>query len=145
MRLILHGPTSVGDLPQAESDVAPYSQVKAVKTKNMSSTDEKRSEAGKKGGEAPHSERGLQAADEETRERVASAGGSAPHDERGLQAADETTRERVAKAGGEARAQDPESLSEAGRRGGEKVKEEYGPEHFKEIGKKGGEARSEER
>lgn len=33
--------------------------------------------------------------------------------------------------------------SEAGRLGGEAVKEKYGPEHFKEIGQKGGEARGE--
>jgi general stress protein YciG len=84
---------------------------------------------------------------------------------RGLASADEETRKRVAKAGGEARAQDKEGLSEAGRKGGEKVaeergsefyreigekggekvKEEKGPEFYKEIGKKGGEARAEER
>ena len=38
----------------------------------------------------------------ETKERVARAGGEAPHDERGLQAADEETRERVAREGGKA-------------------------------------------
>ena len=36
-------------------------------------------EAGRKGGEAPHEERGLQAADEETREKVAKKGGEASH------------------------------------------------------------------
>jgi len=30
------------------------------------------------------------------------------------------------------------SREEAGRKGGEKVKEKYGTEHFAEIGKKGG-------
>jgi general stress protein YciG len=34
-------------------------------------------EAGRKGGEAPHETRGLQAADPKTRERVARAGGEA--------------------------------------------------------------------
>ena len=38
---------------------------------------------------------------------------------KGLASADEETRERVAKKGGEARAEDKESLSEAGRKGGE--------------------------
>jgi general stress protein YciG len=38
---------------------------------------------------------------------------------KGLASADEETRERVAKAGGEARAEDKEGLSEAGRKGGE--------------------------
>ena len=61
----------------------------------MSSTSEKRSEAGRKGEEAEHSERGLAAADEETRERVAKAGGEAEHSERGWQAADEQTREEL--------------------------------------------------
>lgn len=45
---------------------------------------------------------------------------------------------RVAKAGGEARAQDKEGLSEAGRRGGEVVKERYGSDFYREIGEKGG-------
>ena len=40
--------------------------------------------------------------EEETRERVARAGGEAPHDERGLQAADEETRKRLAREGGKA-------------------------------------------
>ncbi len=30
------------------------------------------------------------------------------------------------------------SYEEAGRKGGEKVKREYGKEHFEEIGRKGG-------
>ncbi len=30
------------------------------------------------------------------------------------------------------------SYEEAGRKGGEKVKQKYGKEHFEEIGKKGG-------
>jgi general stress protein YciG len=44
--------------------------------------------------------------------------------------------ERVAKAGGEARAQDKEGLSEAGRKGGETVSQDK--KHMSEIGKKGG-------
>ena len=64
--------------------------------------------------------RGLASADEETRERVAKEGGEASHEERGLQAADQETRESVAREGGEARAEDKESLREAGRKGGEK-------------------------
>jgi hypothetical protein len=74
-----------------------------VSRRNPERSSQSLSEAGRKGGEAEHSVRGLQAADQETRERVASAGGSAPHRMRGLQAADEETRERVARAGGEAR------------------------------------------
>ncbi len=84
-----------------------------------SASEETRERVARAGGEAHHEERGLQAANEETRERVASAGGSAPHEERGLQAANEETRERVAKAGGVARGKDKESLSEAGRKGGQ--------------------------
>ncbi len=37
------------------------------------------------------------------------------------------------------------STSEAGRKGGETVKEKYGPEFYSEIGKKGGEAVSQDR
>lgn len=59
---------------------------------------------------------------------------------RGLASADEQTRERVARAGGEARARDPSSLAEAGRKGGEKVVQQYGPQHMAEIGRKGGQA-----
>jgi general stress protein YciG len=55
-----------------------------------------------------------------------------------LAAANSDTRLRVAKAGGEARANDREGLSEAGRRGGEVVKERYGAEFYREIGEKGG-------
>jgi general stress protein YciG len=57
-------------------------------------------------------------------------------DNRGLISADEGTKRRVAKAGGEARAQDKEGLSEAGRRGGEIISQDR--EHLSEIGKKGG-------
>lgn len=66
-------------------------------------------------------------------------------DNKGLASADEETKERVAKAGGEARAQDRESLAEAGRKGGEAVVEKYGPEHMAEIGRKGGESRAEDK
>lgn len=82
--------------------------------------------------------RGLASANEETRQRVARKGGIAPHQKRGLAAANSDTRLRVAKAGGEARANDREGLSEAGRRGGEVVKERYGAEFYREIGEKGG-------
>jgi hypothetical protein len=41
------------------------------------------------------------------------------NENKGLASADEETKERVAKKGGEARAQDKEGLSEAGRKGGE--------------------------
>lgn len=64
--------------------------------------------------------------------------------DRGLASADEETKERVARKGGEARAKDPESLAEAGRKGGEAVVEKYGPEHMAEIGKKGGESISQD-
>ncbi|HKZ62006.1 MAG TPA: hypothetical protein VJZ68_06290 [Nitrososphaera sp.] len=82
--------------------------------------------------------RGLASASEETRKRVARKGGIAPHQKRGLAAASPETRMRVATAGGEARAQDREGLSDAGRLGGEAVKERYGPEFYREIGEKGG-------
>jgi uncharacterized protein len=85
-----------------------------------------------------HARRGLASANEETRQRVARKGGIAPHQKRGLAAATTDTRMRVAKAGGEARAQDREGLSQAGRRGGEVVKERYGSEFYREIGEKGG-------
>jgi general stress protein YciG len=75
---------------------------------------------------------------------VARKGGIAPHQKRGLAAANSDTRMRVAKAGGEARAQDREGLSEAGRRGGA-VKERYGTEFYSEIGKRGGETVKQER
>src|SRR5215211_5356820 len=89
--------------------------------------------------------RGLASANEETRQRVARKGGIAPHQKRGLAAANSETRLRVAKAGGEARANDREGLSEAGRRGGEVVKERYGAEFYSEIGKRGGETVKQER
>ena len=89
--------------------------------------------------------RGLASANEETRQRVARKGGIAPHQKRGLAAANSETRLRVAKAGGEARANDKEGLSEAGRRGGEVVKERYGAEFYSEIGKRGGETVKQER
>jgi general stress protein YciG len=57
---------------------------------------------------------------------------------RGLASADEETKERVARAGGTARAQNPQGLAEAGRKGGQKVVRQYGPEHMAEIGRKGG-------
>src|SRR5215218_5662332 len=85
-----------------------------------------------------HARRGLASANEETRQRVARKGGIAPHQKRGLAAATTDTRMRVAKAGGEARGQDREGLSQAGRRGGEVVKERYGAEFYREIGEKGG-------
>ena len=88
--------------------------------------------------EAGHGRRGLASASEETRQRVARKGGVAPHQKRGLAAANPETRLRVARAGGEARAQDREGLSQAGRRGGEVVKERYGTEFYREIGEKGG-------
>ena len=55
---------------------------------------------------------------------------------RSLASADEETKERAARKGEEARAQDPESLAEAGRKGGEAVIEKYGPDHMSEIGEK---------
>ena len=61
---------------------------------------------------------------------------------RGLACADEETKERVARAGGVARAQNPQGLIEAGRKGGKKVVSRYGPEHMAEIGRKGGSSRS---
>jgi general stress protein YciG len=61
-------------------------------------------------------------------------------DNRGLASADAETRERVARMGGEARAENPQSLAEAGRKGGEAVVQKYGPGHMAEIGRKGGES-----
>ena len=89
--------------------------------------------------------RGLASANEETRQRVARKGGIAAHQKRGLAAANPETRMRVAKAGSEARALDREGLSEAGRRGGEVVKERYGSEFYSEIGRRGGETVKQER
>ena len=56
---------------------------------------------------------------------------------RGLASADEETKERVAKAGGEARAQDKEELSEAGRRGRETISQDFlynGDKEFRIMG-----------
>ena len=61
-------------------------------------------------------------------------------DNRGLASADPQTRERVARMGGEARAEDPQGLAEAGRKGGEAVVQKYGPGHMAEIGRRGGES-----
>jgi general stress protein YciG len=68
--------------------------------------------------------------------------------ERGFAAMDPEKQREIARKGGQASGGNPENLekvdrSEAGRKGGEKVVEKYGPEHMAEIGKKGGEARSE--
>lgn len=60
---------------------------------------------------------------------------------RGLASADKETKTRVARAGGVARAQNPQGLVEAGRKGGERVVSRYGPEHMAEIGRKGGSSR----
>ncbi|HEY9385653.1 MAG TPA: hypothetical protein VIP70_01330 [Nitrososphaeraceae archaeon] len=84
--------------------------------------------------------RGLGSATEETRLRVAKKGGVAPHDVRGLAAADSYTRSRVAKAGGNARALDRNGLRDAGKKGGEAVKAEYGIQFYQSIGEKGGES-----
>jgi len=84
------------------------------------------------------SKRGLASASEETRARVARGGGVAPHNIRGLAAANAETRIRVARAGGEARSHDRDSLRDAGRKGGQSVKTEYGIEFYKTIGEKGG-------
>jgi general stress protein YciG len=59
---------------------------------------------------------------------------------RGLASANEETRARVARAGGEARSHDRDSLRDAGRKGGESVKAEYGIEFYQTIGEKGGES-----
>jgi general stress protein YciG len=64
---------------------------------------------------------------------------------RGLASATEETRRRVARAGGLARARNPEGLRQAGKKGGEAVKEKYGPRHFERIGRKGGETVARER
>ena len=92
--------------------------------------------------ETGRAKRGLASATEETRVRVAREGGIAPHNRRGLAA---ETRLRVAKAGGEARSHDRDSLRDAGRKGGESVKAEYGIEFYQTIGEKGGESQAEVR
>jgi general stress protein YciG len=90
--------------------------------------------------ETGRAKRGLASATEETRVRVAREGGVAPHNRRGLAAANTETRLRVAKAGGDARSHDRDSLRDAGRKGGESVKAEYGVEFYQTIGEKGGES-----
>jgi len=90
--------------------------------------------------ETGRTKRGLASANEETRARVARVGGVAPHNIRGLAAANIETRLRVAKSGGEARSHDRDSLRDAGRKGGESVKAEYGIEFYQTIGEKGGES-----
>lgn len=84
--------------------------------------------------------RGLASATGETRVRVAREGGVAPHNIRGLAAATSETRSRVAKAGGEARSHDKDGLREAGKKGGEIVKAEYGHQFYQTIGERGGES-----
>src|SRR5215211_1041470 len=81
--------------------------------------------------------RGLASAPGDIREKVAKKGGAAPHHARGLAAADAVTRSRVAKAGGSARALNTEGLRNAGKKGGEVVKAEYGTSFYRDIGKKG--------
>lgn len=79
-------------------------------------------------------------ANKDIRTRVAKKGGFAPHKLRGLAATDPETRKRVASAGGKKRAGEPGALSEAGKKGGARVKELYGTEHYRKIGIKGGSA-----
>src|ERR687893_1450379 len=81
--------------------------------------------------------RGLASANEETRQRVARKGGIAPHQKRGLAAANSETRLRVAKAGGEARANDKEGLSEAGRGAGEAVRGGMAQKFNGKLGERG--------
>ena len=82
--------------------------------------------------------RGLASAPGDIREKVAKKGGAAPHHARGLAAADAVTRSRVAKAGGSARALNTEGLRNAGKKGGEVVKAEYGTSFYQSIGGRGG-------
>jgi uncharacterized protein len=58
---------------------------------------------------------------------------------RGLAAASPQTRSRVARMGGDARSRNKAGLREAGKKGGESVKAEYGIEFYQVIGEKGGE------
>jgi hypothetical protein len=55
----------------------------------------------------------------------------------GLGAVDAETLKRIVLMGGKARAKDIESLREAGRLGGNMVKEMYGAEYYSQIGTKG--------
>lgn len=80
-------------------------------------------------------------ANKDIRTRVAKKRGFAPHKLRGLAATDPETRKRVASAGGKKRAGEPGALSEAGKKGGARVKELYGTEHYRKIGIKGGSAK----
>lgn len=82
--------------------------------------------------------RGLTFASKETRLRVATLGGLAERQKRGLAAASPETRARVASLGGQERAKDIEGLTEAGRKGGELVKERYGKKFYHRIGLRGG-------
>ncbi|MDQ3975716.1 MAG: hypothetical protein M3264_04240 [Thermoproteota archaeon] len=69
-------------------------------------------------------------ADKDTILRVARSGGLAPHLKRGLQAiTDPEIMKKITTAGGNARAKDLESLSKAGKRGGDTVKAAYGVEY----------------
>ncbi len=72
------------------------------------------------------SNRGFASMDDEKQREIASKGGQAAHEK------------------GTAHEFTPEEAKEAGKKGGETVKEERGPEFYSEIGKKGGEARKEE-
>jgi general stress protein YciG len=63
-----------------------------------------------------------------------------PNNRRGLATANTETRLHVAKAGGDARSHDRDSLRDAGRKGGEIIKAEYGVEFYQTIGEKGGES-----
>jgi hypothetical protein len=71
-------------------------------------------------------ERGFASMDDEKQREIASKGGEAAHEK------------------GTAHEFTSEEARRAGKKGGEKVKEERGPEFYHEIGKKGGEARKEE-
>lgn len=51
---------------------------------------------------------------------------------------------RAAHESGNAHEFDSEEAREAGQKGGQAVKDKYGPEFFQEIGKKGGQARADD-
>lgn len=67
------------------------------------------------------------------------SGGLAVHTTRGLQAADDETKRQIGRLGGLARALDKASISLAGKKGGERLKNLYGFEFYQRIGKLGGE------